>query len=203
VANVLERDHTLSERMSNWWLPLISSASALTGVWLGNILQRGREREERLALLRRDAFVDLYAWTLAASEARDASELPALSHEVLARLAIYIDPKIARDALEASERLQDALVAGDDRERRSAEHEAFRAIGRIQAAIEIRTKSLDSAKSARLRWRLRRVIRPPLSTDDPPWKELPIRDRLRRRFEELRRAPPTGPLDSDSVGPPL
>ena len=106
------------------WVAVISAGAALTGVLLADIRQRGREYKTSLAMLRRDAFVDVYAWSLAAHDAlrkvttnhvrqkseddRTELEIPALSPQVLARLRNYLDPEIAGYAKRASQELSKA-----------------------------------------------------------------------------------------------
>jgi hypothetical protein len=134
---------------------------------------------------------------------REPGDIPALSSELQAKLYIYLDAEIARWARKAAS-LLNGLPTMNESEQSDARLEIAHAVGRIQAAVESRTKDLDTSPITRLRWRLDRIIHPPLSTDDPPWREIPISDRFRRRLHETRRGRrPSSPLDERGISPGL
>jgi hypothetical protein len=211
--------------MSSLWVAIVSAGAALAGVLLADVRQRGREYSDRLTELRREAFVEVYAWAMKAHEAiaaanRDWSmrlasggepakiDVPVLSHELLARLQIYLDTEIARDARKASHQLSALLakerklapeeVSGRSKEYMESVYDMGEALGGLRALVATQAKALDTTAATRMRWRLRRVIHPPLSHDDPAWSELRLRERFRRRAQELRR-PSVGRRNRDPL----
>jgi hypothetical protein len=194
--------------MADWWVPVISAGAALGGVLLADLRQRSRERQTRFAALRQEVFVDIYAWTLRVSDAlpgyfgRAVDDVPVLTPELLARLYIYLDEGLARDARVAAQRLQDLSKPMEQKDRSAAILDVAKTMGAIQAQVQIRTKAIDTRPMTRLRWRVRRILHPPLSTDDPSWKQLPRSERLRRRLREARTtSSPRDPLQEEGIGP--
>jgi hypothetical protein len=199
--------------MSEWWVPLISAGAALSGVWLGDLRSRGREREARFALLRQEALVQLYAWTINAGQdistymQTGAVEASELAPDVLARIFIYIDADLARTAATARDAVRELSADIDLEERLERSRTASRAIGAATAIVQIKVRELDSAPATRLRWLVQSVLRPTLSMDDPAWSDLSRSERFRRRVgalrRELRRRKRRGPTDERGIGPGL
>jgi hypothetical protein len=100
---------------------------------------------------------------------------------------MYLDAEIASEASAASKEVKALTHIHDPHKAADATGDISFALGRLQALIEIRTKELDTTSTTRLTWRIGRVLHPPRSTNDPPWKEMSKRERLCRRFRELRR----------------